>query len=101
MTYEETAESHIKAGRCIAADRLLYGDHHPYIKPIQQVKLNELAGFAYLNGGNADAHFESAQGNHIHLNIYIGIRGSNSIEDVLACVAVKAFFADIKTEERR
>lgn len=102
LTYEETAESYIKAERqrCIEADRFIYGDHHPDIKPIRQIKLNDLAGFVFLDGRDAEAHFESAHGDPIHLNIYIGIRGSKCMENVLACQAVKAFLADIKTEAK-
>ena len=102
LTYEETAESYIKAERqrCIEADRFIYGDHHPDIKPIRQIKLNDLVGFVFLDGRDAEAHFESAHGDPIHLNIYIGIRGSKCMENVLACQVVKAFLADIKTEAK-
>ena len=52
LTYEETAECYIQAERqrCIEADRFIYGDHHPDIKPIRQIKLNDLAGFVFLDG---------------------------------------------------
>lgn len=102
LTYNETTESYVKSERQshIEADHFIYGDHHPKITSIQQIKLNDLNGFAYMTYSNVHAHFDSAHKNNIHLYIYVEIAKSKCIEEVLARQEVKDFFADIKMEEK-